>query len=132
MASFDLRKIRAAGANNAPADPKRVEEMRAVFGGLPPEIEQLWSLCDGFLLGSGVKVCETREIQNRNTVFPLQDNARSYLLIGDDSGGRGLLLPRYAVGSLQICDLAFLDLDDFEDLAPSFTQWVTDGARLRG
>jgi|SRR6185295_8478787 len=126
-----LDKIRASGGVVQPAKTEDIARLRQLFGALPADLVELWGVCDGFLLDSGVKVYGTQDMQNRNTAFVFEESASEYLLVGDNSGGLGLILHKHQKSPLYICDLGFLDFDDFEVLAEDFLQWVSEGGVIK-
>ena len=129
---FDLKLVRGAGKVLEPASQTSIDAARAALGTLPRDLESLWKQCDGMLLNSGVKIYETSEIIERNQAYHVEENAKGYVLIGDDSGGRALLMSRTEGAATFICDMGFLDLDYFHPVADDFESWISAGARLEG
>ncbi|MCH5677805.1 hypothetical protein [Streptomyces gilvus] len=74
---------------------------------------------------AGVTVYSADCIGERNTTYEVARYAPGFLLIGDDSGGRGFLLgaddPDSAVYS---SDLGDLDPEDFEVESADFASWI--------
>ncbi|MCG6494150.1 hypothetical protein [Kitasatospora sp. A2-31] len=92
---------------------------------LPAPLVALWSVRDGLLTGSGVAVYPAGCIGERNATYEVAQYAPGFLLIGDDSGGRGFLLraddPDSAVFS---SDLGDLDPADFDVVSADFASWI--------
>jgi hypothetical protein len=92
---------------------------------LPTPLVALWSVRDGLLTESGVGVYSAGDIGERNATYEVAQYAPGFLLIGDDSGGRGFLLraddPDSAVFS---SDLGDLDPADFDVVSADFAAWI--------
>jgi hypothetical protein len=123
----NLSKVREAGASGSPASDAAIQQVVAVLGEIPLALETLWKQCDGLYLDSGIVIYETDSIVERNSTYQLEENARGYLLVGDNSGGGGLLLSRSGEPTIYTCDLGFLDAEYFHVVAPSFSGWISDG-----
>ncbi|MBD0675635.1 hypothetical protein ACIQOW_30600 [Kitasatospora sp. NPDC091335] len=93
--------------------------------GLPAPLLALWSVRDGLLTAAGVTVYPAGCIGERNTTYEVGRYAPGFLLIGDDSGGRGFLLraddPDCAVFS---SDLGDLDPAGFDVESTHFASWA--------
>ena len=93
--------------------------------GLPAPLVALWSVRDGLLTESGAVVYSAGDIGERNATYEVAQYAPGFLLVGDDSGGRGFLLraddPESAVFS---CDLGDLEPADFDVVSADFTSWI--------
>jgi len=127
---FNLDLVRTVGKVQEPANQTSIDAARAALGTLPRELESLWKQCDGMLLNSGVTIYETGDIIERNQTYEVEENARSYVLIGDNSGGRALLMSRTAGPAVFICDMGFLDADYFHPVADDLASWISVGAEL--
>jgi hypothetical protein len=96
---------------------------------LHPRLLDLYALSDGFSADDGATVYEAAAIAERNDTFEVGRYAPGYLLIGDDSGGRGFLL---AVDDPQspvyVSDLGDLHPPGFEIAAPSMESWLNEVA----
>ncbi|MFJ2867451.1 hypothetical protein [Kitasatospora sp. NPDC087314] len=92
---------------------------------LPTPLLALWNVRDGLLTGTGVAVYPAGCIGERNTTYEVARYAPGFILIGDDSGGRGFLLraddPLSAVFS---SDLGDLDPADFDVESTDFASWI--------
>ncbi len=107
----------------APAEVGRARAELATI--LPAALPALWSVRDGLLTESGIAVYSAAGIAERNATYEVAQYAPGFLLIGDDSGGRGFLLraedPDSAVFS---SDLGDLGPEDFEVVAADFASWI--------
>ncbi|MCL1853669.1 MAG: SMI1/KNR4 family protein [Peptococcaceae bacterium] len=83
---------------------------------------------DGLYLENGVSLYSANEIIERNTTYEISDYCEGFLLIGDDSGGRGFLINVQKSGS-KVYNSGFGDLNppDFRTVANSFQEWVENG-----
>ncbi|MEU0409712.1 hypothetical protein ABZ307_18085 [Streptomyces griseorubiginosus] len=92
---------------------------------LPAALEELWSVRNGLLTESGVAVYSTTDIGERNATYEVALYAPGFLLVGDDSGGRGFLLrvgdPDSAVFSSGLGDL---EPADFDAVSTDFASWI--------
>lgn len=102
--------------------------MRARAGtavSLPVPLVALWNVRDGLLTESGVAVYSVGCIGERNATYEVAQYAPGFLLIGDDSGGRGFLLRLDDPGSAVFSsDLGDLDPADFDVVAADFASWI--------
>ncbi|MER7206476.1 hypothetical protein ABZ470_34335 [Streptosporangium sp. NPDC020072] len=110
----------------AAATPADVARARAEIGpGLPAPLVALWKVKDGLATDAGVTVYPAGCIGERNATYDVTRCAPGFVLIGDDSGGRGFLLragdPCSAVFS---SDLGDLGPEDFEVEAVDLTSWI--------
>lgn len=92
---------------------------------LPAPLVGLWEVTDGLMTDTGVTVYSAGCIGERNATYEVTEYAPGFVLIGDDSGGRGFLLraddPRAAVFS---SDLGDLDPEDFDAESVDFASWI--------
>ncbi|MFJ5875658.1 hypothetical protein ACIQD1_13160 [Streptomyces sp. NPDC093088] len=106
-----------------PADVMRARAETEV--NLPAPLVALWSVRGGLLAESGVAVYSAVDIGERNATYEVAQYAPGFLLVGDDSGGRGFLLraddPDSAVFSSGLGDL---DPADFEVVSADFASWI--------
>lgn len=92
---------------------------------LPAPLVALWKVTDGLMTDAGVTVYSARCIGERNTTYEVAQYAPGYILIGDNSGGRGFLLQADEPNSTVFAsDLGDLGPDDFEVEAVDFMSWI--------
>ncbi|MFD8088068.1 hypothetical protein ACFV4F_41015 [Kitasatospora sp. NPDC059722] len=93
--------------------------------GLPAALVELWRVAGGLMTDSGVTVYSAGCVGERNATYEVARYAPGFVLVGDDSGGRGFLVragdPASAVFS---SDLGDLGPEDFEVESPDFTSWI--------
>ncbi|MFE4368450.1 hypothetical protein ACFRMN_09415 [Streptomyces sp. NPDC056835] len=91
----------------------------------PAPLVALWKMRDGLLTEPGVAVYSAECIGERNTTYEVAQYAPGFVLIGDDSGGRGFLLRTDDPGSAVFSsDLGDLDPADFEVESVDFASWI--------
>lgn len=76
----------------------------------------------------GLMIYAPEDIAERNQTYELAQYLPDHLMVGDDSGGRGILLD--SRGAVWICGLGALFLDMRELLSPHLSQWVEQGCPL--
>ncbi|KAA2253955.1 hypothetical protein F0L68_31570 [Solihabitans fulvus] len=80
---------------------------------------------DGLLTAAGTAVYETGAIAERNTTYEVAEYAPGFVLIGDDSGGRGFLVRAGdAATAVFSSDLGDLDPADFQVEAADLAGWL--------
>jgi hypothetical protein len=124
---MDISKIIAANANRPPVLQVRLSEEMAKFEfGFPRELVDFYRATDGFMMPSGINVYQVEDVFERNKTFEIDVYCKGYLLIGDNSGGRGFLLS-LAEGDTKVysSDLGDLGPEDFDVEAESFTEWLS-------
>ncbi|MEW1841585.1 hypothetical protein AB0392_26905 [Nonomuraea angiospora] len=117
-----------AGSVSRPAAATPDDVMRAraeTAMSLPAPLVALWRVRDGLLTGSGVTVYSAGDIGERNATYEVAQYAPGFLLVGDDSGGRGFLLraddPDSPVFSSGLGDL---EPAGFDVVSADFTSWI--------
>ena len=76
----------------------------------------------------GLVIYAPDQIAERNEIYEVAIYLPGHLMIGDDSGGRGVLLD--SSGAVWICDMGALDEECREPLAAHLAQWVEQGCPL--
>ena len=61
---------------------------------LPNSYQNLLEFTDGMLLDNGLSIYPTDVVKERNTTFEITSYCPHHLLIGDDSGGTGILISK--------------------------------------
>lgn len=88
-------RVAGSVARRSAATPADVMRARAETEiNLPASLVALWSVRDGLLTESGVAVYSAKDIGERNAAYEVAQYAPGFLLVGDDSGGRGFLRAR--------------------------------------
>lgn len=94
---------------------------------IPDEYRDLLQTANGFMLANGVSLYPAEDVAERNETFEVSKYAPGYLAIGDNSGGRSVLILFEGAGVYAV-DQGVMDPDDMEQLAPSLTEWIANGA----
>jgi hypothetical protein len=82
-------------------------------------------LTGGFALPSGLCVYCVSNLVERNDTYEVTVYCPGFLLIGDDSGGRGLLISTNEPNlSVYRSDLGDLSVEGFEEIAASIEDWI--------
>jgi hypothetical protein len=128
---MNLEKLRLFGSLASAAKASDIEQIVATIGPVPPELETLWGLADGFMLNDGIKVYSTSEIIERNRTFEVDEYAPGYLMIADDSGGMAILVPRKIADTAPVFVVGqgVMDPDSARRVSESLTDWIDGGCR---
>ncbi|WP_425248057.1 SMI1/KNR4 family protein [Streptomyces sp. NEAU-NA10] len=112
---------RSAAATSADVARARAE----IALHLPAPLVALWKVTDGLMTDAGVTVYSAGCIGERNTTYEVARYAPGFLLVGDNSGGRGFLLRADGPGSAVFSsDLGDLGHEDFEVESVDFASWI--------
>ncbi len=123
---MDVSQLASTGVLRQAATQGTLHSARARCGGsFPPQLDELFSQTDGFFMPNGITVYSAEDIVERNETFQISEFSAAYLLIGDNSGGKGFLIkksgPDQAVYS---SDLGDLDPRGFVREASSIEHWI--------
>jgi hypothetical protein len=87
---------------------------------------QLLETANVFSLRKGLVIYSSDELVERNDTLEVEKYAPGYLVIGDDSGGRSIVVS-YTDESVFLVDQGSMDPDDFEKISLSLSEWVSGG-----
>lgn len=92
---------------------------------------ELWRSCAGFVAPDGTAVYGPADLEERNETFEVARYAPGWVLVGDDSGGRGLLMRATGPGfspttGRDAAEVFALDLGALCDDVPAEGEFVTD------
>ncbi|MEU1184927.1 hypothetical protein ABZ464_46415 [Streptomyces sp. NPDC005820] len=98
-----------------------------------PTITRLWRSRPGVLLPNGVSLYGPHVIRERNDTYEVREYAPDWVLVGDDSGGRGLFMRLHGPdrGSVYGLDLGAVEHDiegSGELLTGDLIGWLAEGA----
>lgn len=96
---------------------------------LPSDVKNLLTSADGLLLGNGLKLYSSAELGERNRTFETKRYAPGYLAVGDDSGGRAIVIS-IDDERVFIVDQGSMDPDDMEPLGSSLEEWILAGSPI--
>lgn len=96
---------------------------------LPDALIGLWGLSNGFSLPNGFVLYGADEIVERNRTWESSRYAPGYVVVGDDSGGRLVLMQasRDAIAAFS-SDAGDLQPASFTPLGPDLIAWIESGA----
>jgi len=114
-----------------PASFQTIRELERDVGfSLPAEYVEILQVANGFALSNGVIIYAAEDIPERNRTFEVKTYAPGYFAIGDDSGGRLLMLNGSKPG-IWIVDDGSVHPNDMIFLNYSFGDWIDSGFPLR-
>lgn len=101
---------------------------RSINALLPTHYRKILTITNGFLLDSGLFIYSTDDIIERNKTHEIKEYCNDFLLIGDDSGGRGLLI-RISDYHTSVYSSGLGDLEPrkFKLIAQSLEDWINRG-----
>ena len=115
---------------NPPASEPGIRALELAMGKVfPAEYRDLLLAADGFMLGSGVGVYGTQEVEERNATFEVASYAPGYLAIGDDSGGRAIMM-REGDPGVFVVHQGVMAADAMTFLAATLTEWINQGGEV--
>ena len=98
---------------------------------LPAPYKRIFGIADGFALDDGLTVYCSEDVVERNKTFEVQKYSPGFVAIGDDGGGRLVML---SVSSPEtkvfVVDQGSLSPEYFEIVAESFDGWIAKGCPL--
>ena len=118
-----------ATVNGAISNIQLAELQGKLHTQLPDVYLQILNSANGFSLQSGVTIYSSDELIERNETFEVEKYALGYLAIGDDSGGRSIMIPLTSNGVFLV-DQGSMDPEDFERVSISLTDWISGGCVL--
>ncbi|WP_447511694.1 SMI1/KNR4 family protein [Acinetobacter geminorum] len=125
-----IENIKGCIMTNHPIiDEQRIVIEKEFNQKLPDEYFQLLKLSDGLSFENGVIIYSSGEVLERNQTYEVQKYAGDYISIGDDSGGRSILIP-FLDSGVFIVDQGSMDPDDMEKIAHSLIDWVNTGCLI--
>ncbi|MEH1017253.1 SMI1/KNR4 family protein [Micromonospora sp. CPCC 206060] len=102
---------------------------RGLGDGPNPTVARLWRATPGLLRDDGMLIYGPHVIQERNETFEVADYAPEWVLVGDDSGGNGLLMRQHGRdrSSVWLLDLGAISEnieDDGELVTDDLIGWL--------
>ena len=94
---------------------------------LPDSYKTLLEFTDGLLLDNGLSIYPIDLVKERNETFEITTYCPDHLLIGDDSGGTGILISRIEIDPV-VVKSGFGDLvPPYEIVAKTLSTWIEAG-----
>ena len=95
---------------------------------LPVNYISLLQFSNGFLLSNGLNIYSAEDIIERNTTYEVHEYCPEHFLIGDDSGGTGILLSRDENNqTIYSSGLGDLYPPEFREVSSDIQAWVDSG-----
>lgn len=128
---IDLSKISNLTKNPSASD-SGIDAVENEMGAkLPKAYRELLRVADGFLTGKGVAIYGTEDIIERNETWEVEEYAKGYVAVGDDSGGTVFLMSKNIdAKELFAVDSGYMDPEGATLVTSDFTKWVADGCRI--
>ena len=73
-----------------------------------------WKVSDGALLNDQVMIYSVADMDERNSTFEIYKNFKGKIAVGDDSGGRMILIDKSGVPGFWLVDSGSVSLDEFD------------------
>ncbi len=124
---MDISNIKKLSAHRTPASTSELQNAITQGGWavFPATLKQLLALSNGFLTPGGSHLYGTNDLPERNQTFEIGEYSEGYLLIGDNSGGKGYLMRLGPEDSpVFSSDLGDLDVGGFQQEAGTLQEWI--------
>lgn len=119
-------KLPPSTQRTPPASARQIAEAEKLLEtSIPNEMRALYAVSNGVATGSGMVIYPAEDLVERNSTLEVRRYARGYLAVGDDSGGRALLLPKDGNGVW--VDMGSMDPSLGEPLMMPFLAWLEAG-----
>ena len=114
------------------AKHEQVDEVERWLGtALPSEYIKFLLSYDERLIGERVLLYPADALIERNETYETKIYCPGYLTIGDDSGGRAVVIPiDQPLGKVYLVDHGSMSPSDFELLSKSFNAWLEEGCPI--
>ncbi|MCJ8207431.1 SMI1/KNR4 family protein [Pseudomonas sp. RGM2987] len=127
---MNICAVDGTAAMNISISDDQLAELQIKFNvSFPSDYVSLLKWRNGFSLNNGLFIYSSDELVERNAAFEVDRYASGYLAIGDDSGGRSIMIPLIGEG-VYVVDQGSMDPDDFEKISTSLANWVAKGCAL--
>ena len=96
---------------------------------VPSPLSELWATSNGLATKSGAVVYSTDDVSERNKTLEVEEYAPGYVAVGDDSGGRALLMATTGNHAVWV-DMGTMDPSRGVELALPWKEWLESGLPL--
>ncbi len=114
--------------------PATAEQIAAVAKRLgrsvPLPLSELWATSDGLASPEGAVVYSTEDLPERNETLEVEKYAPGYVAVGDDGGGRALLMVSSGDSAVWV-DMGSMDPSTGVELTPPWLEWLEAGLPLQ-
>ncbi len=116
---------------NPPAAETAIDQVEARSGVCWPDAYRALLRCaNGIRFDNGLVIYPLDDVIERNQTLEVGDYAPGYLAIGDDSGGRAVMLS-LASGTVWLADMGSMDPDAMVPVSQSLPSWIAAGCLLK-
>lgn len=117
---------------NKPASDKHIKEAESQLNMLLPHAyKTLLKQSNGCSIGGDLLLYGTKDMVERNATWEVQQYASGFVAIGDDGGGRVLLMRQGEdEKTVWIVDAGVMDPQHAELVTEDLLSWVSDGCIL--
>ena len=98
---------------------------------IPPEYNDLLRVANGFELTSGLVIYFSVDVAERNNTFAIMEQLPGYVAVGDDSGGKSIVIRVDGSGGVFTVDHGAVFPDELETVGLSLSYWVDRGCPTR-
>ncbi len=128
LVNFDSIK----GSFQEPVEQADLGLAERVLGGLPAEYILLLRASNGVLAENGVTLYSALDLIERNQTYEISTYAPDYLAVGDDGGGKAVLLLRTSPGLSPIYLIGHGAIGSYEPtiLSESLEAWIESGLEV--
>ena len=126
---MNLSKIIGLKKNN-PAKMDEIKSVESELGLVLPKVyRDLLSIANGLINGVGIGLYGTDELVERNQTWEVDEYAKGYVAIGDNSGGKVFLMKSdMAAKEVIAVDSGYMNPEDEPEVITSnFEEWISEG-----
>ncbi|MBD2092275.1 SMI1/KNR4 family protein [Microcoleus sp. FACHB-1515] len=129
MTQIDCDRIHAFASTNAAATPAALEAAQATLGCVfPPCYVALLQCTNGLTAQAehySLLLYSTDELAERNITYEVAQYLPDFLMIGDDGGGRGILISQGNLDSpVYLIGMGSMQWSDARCLAVNLAEWI--------
>lgn len=127
---MNLYSIKNIAFINPGASPQALDELERKVGvDMPIGLGELLLKANGLGLENGILIYASNEILERNETYQVEKYMPGFISIGDDSGGRAIMLSR-TLPEVFLVGYGCLDTDEMKTIANSLSEWIDSGCPL--
>lgn len=125
---MNFSEIKKLSGLRAGANASQIVNLETQLGfALPKSYKTLLEFTDGLLLDNGLSIYPIDDVKERNETFEIPTYCPDLLLIGDDSGGTGIMISPIEIDPV-VVKSGFGDLmPPYEIVSKTLTTWIEAG-----
>jgi len=130
---IDLSNLKMARIYS-PASNEEINSVESTIGiNLPWKYQMILLTSNGFLTESGILIYGIEDVVERNATWEVQKYAEGHIAIGDDSGGRVLLM----AAQIEATQVLLVDSGDMNPkraiiITNDVVEWIAKGCEIKG